>query len=53
MVSAGTAAGCQQAATALGAVFQFFVRDILGMAGGIIFAYAAGALHHCSGSCSV
>ncbi|WIA28880.1 hypothetical protein OEZ86_011404 [Tetradesmus obliquus] len=31
-----------QAATALGAVFQFFVRDILGMAGGIIFAYAAG-----------
>jgi hypothetical protein len=24
-------------------VFQFFVRDILGMAGGIIFAYAAGA----------
>eukprot|EP00775_Hariotina_reticulata_P009237 gene9237-9402_t len=31
-----------QAATALGAVFQFFVRDILGMAGGIVFAYAAG-----------
>jgi hypothetical protein len=40
---AAAAAGCQQAATALGAVFQFFVRDILGMAGGIIFAYAAGA----------
>lgn len=31
-----------QAASALSAVFQFFVRDLVGMLGGIIFASLAG-----------
>lgn len=31
---------CAQAATPLGAVFQFFMRDLTGMAGGILFATA-------------
>ncbi len=31
-----------QAATALSAVFQFFIRDVSGMLGGILFAYVTG-----------
>ncbi len=32
-----------QAASALGAVFSFFVRDVVGMLGGIFFAYVTGS----------
>lgn len=32
------------------ALLQFFIRDILGMAGGIVFAYAAGARGGCGGA---
>lgn len=31
-----------QAASALGAVFQFFIRDLMGMMGGILFVYSSG-----------
>ena len=30
---------CQQAATPLSAVFQFFLRDLTGMLGGMLFAF--------------
>lgn len=32
-----------QEATAVGAVFQFFVRDIMGMAGGVLFTFCSGS----------
>ncbi|KAG2451206.1 hypothetical protein HYH02_003813 [Chlamydomonas schloesseri] len=39
----GAAEGAAEASTPLAAVFTFFLRDLAGMAGGVLFAYAEGS----------